>query len=63
VSGKRAKLIRKAIYGDTYSPRHRSYVDRVNPHKPHTEVRHAGAMRELYQKSKRIWYATGEMPR
>ena len=63
MSGKRAKLIRRAVYGDlAMGPDAREYVDRVNPKKPETFVRYAGAMRELYRHAKRIWYYKKEMP-
>lgn len=61
MNGRRAKLIRKIVYGD-YSSRIRDYVDMLNPHKPDTEIRHAGVLRTNYQHAKKRWVSVREMP-
>jgi hypothetical protein len=56
MNGKLAKKIRKIVYGENLSPRHREYIDSANPHKPWTEVRTADIMRRNYQNAKKFYY-------
>jgi hypothetical protein len=50
MSGKRAKLIRKLIYGEIYSPKHREYEENLATGKITADV-----FRQNYQKAKRDW--------
>lgn len=51
MNGKRAKALRKSIYGDDMSPRSRLYT------KDRTGETSAGPLRHAYQALKRAWCA------
>lgn len=60
MSGKRAKTLRRRVYGATWSPLHRDYT-KIRPDGWACGTISADPRRQQYQRAKRLWVRTHRM--